>query len=121
MNAALIWRRTRPVHAIGRARERRAAGNSSRSELSRGHIRRASRTVAIITRGRRWPWYASMILAGVGIAVAVSAYGGGGAHNQFEETCPQIKALLQARRADAGRRHRIRRQSATGKGRERKT
>ena len=37
-------------------------------------------TVAIITRGRRWPWYASMILAAVGIAVAGSAYMPGGAH-----------------------------------------
>ena len=44
------------------------------------HISIAVATVAIITRGQRWPWYASMSLAAVGIAVAGSAYLPGGAH-----------------------------------------
>ena len=34
-------------------------------------------TVAIITRGQRWPWYASIALAAVGVGVAASAYVGG--------------------------------------------
>lgn len=42
------------------------------------HISIAVATVAIITRGQRWPWYGSMILAAVGIAVAGSAYMPGG-------------------------------------------
>ena len=37
------------------------------------HISIAVATVAIITRGQRWPWYASMILAAVGISDAASA------------------------------------------------
>jgi len=42
------------------------------------HISIAVATVAIITRGQRWPWYASMMLAAVGVVVAASAYVGGG-------------------------------------------
>ena len=44
------------------------------------HISIAVATVAIITRGQRWPWYASMILAAVGLAVTGSAYMPGGGH-----------------------------------------
>ncbi|MFT4099199.1 MAG: DUF4337 domain-containing protein [Rhodoblastus sp.] len=42
------------------------------------HISIAVATVAIITRGQRWPWYVSMILGALGIGVAASAYVAGG-------------------------------------------
>ncbi|MFV0282102.1 MAG: DUF4337 domain-containing protein [Rhodoblastus sp.] len=41
------------------------------------HISIAVATVAIITRGQRWPWHASMLLGAIGIAVAATAYLGG--------------------------------------------
>ncbi|HMN71344.1 MAG TPA: DUF4337 domain-containing protein [Rhodoblastus sp.] len=42
------------------------------------HISIAVATVAIITRGQRWPWYVSMLLGALGIGVAASAYVGAG-------------------------------------------
>lgn len=41
------------------------------------HISIAIATVAIITRGQRWPWYGSMALGAAGVVIAASAYLGG--------------------------------------------
>ena len=38
------------------------------------HVGIAVSTIAIITRGQRWPWYAALILAGFGILKAASVY-----------------------------------------------
>ncbi len=38
------------------------------------HISIAIATVAIITRGQRWPWYASMALGAAGVVIASTAY-----------------------------------------------
>ncbi len=38
------------------------------------HVSIAVATVAIIMRGRRWPWYTAMILGAVGTAMAAFAY-----------------------------------------------
>lgn len=41
------------------------------------HISIAVATVAIITKGQRWPWYASIALGATGVAIAATAYLGG--------------------------------------------
>ena len=38
------------------------------------HVSIAVATIAIIMRGQRWPWYASMVLGGLGTAIAAYAY-----------------------------------------------
>ena len=38
------------------------------------HVAIAVATIAIIARGRRWPWYTSIVLGAVGSAVAAYAY-----------------------------------------------
>jgi len=38
------------------------------------HVAIAIATVAIITKGQKWPWYASIVLAIVGMGVAAKAY-----------------------------------------------
>ena len=38
------------------------------------HVSIAIATIAIIMRGRRWPWYGAMILGAVGTVIAVLAY-----------------------------------------------
>ena len=36
------------------------------------HVAIAISTIAIITKGQRWPWYAALVLAGFGILKAFS-------------------------------------------------
>ncbi len=40
------------------------------------HVAIAVATVAIITKGQKWPWYASIVLAIIGMGVAGSSYVG---------------------------------------------
>ena len=38
------------------------------------HVSIAIATIAIIMRGKRWPWHASMVLGAVGAAIALFSY-----------------------------------------------
>jgi Domain of unknown function (DUF4337) len=38
------------------------------------HVSIAVATISIITKGQRWPWYASLVLAAAGVLTAVRAY-----------------------------------------------
>ena len=40
------------------------------------HVSIAIATIAIISKGQRWPWYASLVLAALGVLVSGSAYVG---------------------------------------------
>lgn len=61
-------------HALhkGDAHEHRHHGLTLAATLV--HVGIAVTTLAIITKGRRWPWYAGMALAAVGVAKAVFTY-----------------------------------------------
>jgi len=61
-------------HALhkGDAHEHRHHGLTLAATLV--HVGIAVTTLAIITKGRRWPWYAGMALAAAGVAKAVFTY-----------------------------------------------
>ena len=58
--------------AVAKKHEKRHHGLTIAATLL--HVAIATCTLAIITKGQRWPWHAALILAGFGVLKAASVY-----------------------------------------------
>ena len=58
--------------AVAKKHEKRHHGLTIAATLL--HVAIATCTLAIITRGQRWPWHAALVLAGFGVLKAASVY-----------------------------------------------